>query len=181
MSPFRCSKANQQRIRLEQAGILSKTDFSEWAAPTVHVKKKSNKIRICVDFSAGLNDALHDHHYPPPSPEEIFNKLNIKNMQNLKGPLNELLKKDQPWLWTPICQKTFKKIKKTPECQESFKKIKKTLTSDLSLTRYDPTLDIIVASDASSHGIDACILHKLPDGSHTHLDPCYQLRSNIPK
>ena len=73
-------------------------------------------------------------------------------MQNLRGPLNELLKKDKPWLWTP-------------QCQESFEKIKKTLTSDLSLARYDPSLDIIVASDASSYGISACILHKLPDGS----------------
>ena len=76
----------------------------------------------------------------------------IKNMQNLRGPLNGLLKKDKPWLWTP-------------ECQELFEKIKKTLTSDLALTHYDPILNIIVASDASSYGIGACILHKLPDGS----------------
>ena len=65
-------------------------------------------------------------------------------MQNLRGTLNELLKKDKPWLWTP-------------ECQESFEKINKTLTSDLSLTYYDPTLDIIVTSDANSYGIGACI------------------------
>ena len=116
-------------------------------------------------FSTGLNDILQDHHYPLPSPEEIFNKLNIKNIQNLREPLNELLKKDKPWLWTPECQKSFKKIKKTPECQEPFEKIKKNFTSDLSLTHYDPTLDIIVASDASSYGIGACILHKLPEGS----------------
>ena len=76
----------------------------------------------------------------------------IKNMQKLKGPLNELLKKDKPSFWTP-------------ECQESFEKIKKNLTLNLSLTHYDPTLDISVASDASSYGIGACILHKLPDGS----------------
>ena len=76
----------------------------------------------------------------------------IKNMHNLRGPLNELLKKDKPWLWTP-------------ECQESFEKIKKTLTSNLSLTHYDPTLDIIVTSDASSYDIGACILTKLTDSS----------------
>ena len=76
----------------------------------------------------------------------------IKNMQNLRGPLNKLLKKNKSWLWTP-------------ECLQSFEKIKKTHTSDLSLTHYDPTLDIIVASDASSYGIGAYILHKLPDGS----------------
>ena len=67
---------NKELDRLKQTGILSKTDFSEWAAPTVHVKKKSNQIRICADFSTGLNDALQDHHYPLPNPEEIFNKLN---------------------------------------------------------------------------------------------------------
>ena len=87
---------NKELDGLEQAGILSKTDFSEWAAPTVHVKKKSNQIRICADFSTGLNDASQDHHYPQPSPEENFNQLNIKNMQNLREPLNELLKKDKP-------------------------------------------------------------------------------------
>ena len=73
-------------------------------------------------------------------------------MQNLRGPLNELLKKDKPWLWNP-------------EFQDSFDKIKKTLTSDLSLTHYDHSLDIIVASHASSYSIGAYILHKLPDGS----------------
>ena len=73
-------------------------------------------------------------------------------MQNLRGTLNELLKKEKPWSWTP-------------ECQESFEKIKKTLISDLSLTHYDPTLDIKDASYASSHGRGACILHKLPDDS----------------
>ena len=70
----------------------------------------------------------------------------------MRGPLNELLKKVKPWLWTA-------------ECQESFEKIKKTLSSDLSLTHYDPTLDIIVESDAKLYGIGACILHKLPDCS----------------
>ena len=88
-------------------------------------------------------------------------------MQNLRGPLKELLKKDKPWLWTPEYQVIRKdqKKKKKPECQESFEKIKKTLISDLSLTHYNPTLDIIVASDVNSYGIGACYLYKLPDGS----------------
>ena len=73
-------------------------------------------------------------------------------MQNLRGPLNELLKKDKQWLWTS-------------ECQESFEKVKKTLTSNLSLTHYDSTHGIIVARDTSSYGIGTWILHKLPDGS----------------
>ena len=84
---------NKDLDRLKQAGILSKTDFSKWAAPTVHVKKKSNQIQICADFLTGLNDALQDHHYPLPSPEEIFNQLNIKSMQNYRKLLHEHLKR----------------------------------------------------------------------------------------
>ena len=67
---------NEELDWLERVGILSKTDFSEWAAPTVYVRKKSYQIRVCADFSTGLNQALKDHHNPLPSPEEIFNKLN---------------------------------------------------------------------------------------------------------
>ena len=57
-------------------GILSKVELSEWAAPTVYIRKKSKDIRVCADFSTGLNAALKDYHYPLPSPEEVFNKLN---------------------------------------------------------------------------------------------------------
>ena len=77
----------------------------------------------------------------------------ISNMHNLCAPLNELMKKDKDWEWTP-------------ECQEAFIKIKEVLTLDLFLTHYNPDLDIIVSSDASLYGIGACILHKMPDGSH---------------
>ena len=61
----------------------------------------------------------------------------IKNMHNLRAPLNELLK-DKKWKWTPICQTAFDQIKKS-------------LTSDLFFTHYDSILEIIVASDASSY------------------------------
>ena len=67
---------NKELDRLERAGILSKTDFSEWTAPTVYERKKSDQIWVCADFSTGLNQTLKDHHYPLPSPEKIFNKLN---------------------------------------------------------------------------------------------------------
>ena len=73
-------------------------------------------------------------------------------MPNLRAPLNELFKKDKTRSWTP-------------ECQTAFEKIKETLTSDLSLTHYNPKLDMIVASDASSYGVGAYMLHKLLDGT----------------
>ena len=69
-------KINQELDRLENVGILSKTEYNQWAAPVVYVKKKSGEIRVCADFSTGLNTALVDFHYPLPSPEEVLSKLN---------------------------------------------------------------------------------------------------------
>ena len=51
-------------------------EFSEWAAPTVYIRKKSKEIRVCAGFSTGLNAALKDYHYPLPGPEEVFDKSN---------------------------------------------------------------------------------------------------------
>ena len=53
--------------RLEKLGVIS-----DWASPTVFVKKKE----VYADFSTGVNDCLKDHSYPLPSPEDIFAKLN---------------------------------------------------------------------------------------------------------
>ena len=62
--------------RMQENGVVEKVDYSGWASPTVYVKKKNKKIRVCADFSTGLNDCLMDHSYPLPSPEDIFTKLN---------------------------------------------------------------------------------------------------------
>ena len=69
-------KIGEELDRLEKAGILSKVISSERAAPTIYVRKKSNQIRICADFSTGFNAVLKDYHYPLPTPEVVFNKLN---------------------------------------------------------------------------------------------------------
>lgn len=67
---------NKEIDRLEHEKIISRVDYSEWAAPIVAVKKPNGKIRLCADYSTGLNDALHLHQFPLPSAEEIFAKLN---------------------------------------------------------------------------------------------------------
>ena len=89
----------------------------------------------------------------------------IPNLHNLRAPLNELLRKEKKWIWTK-------------ECEQAFLEIKNKLTSDLFLTHFDPNLDIIVASDASTHGVGACILHKWKDGKVRPI--AYASRSLIP-
>ncbi|XP_058811223.1 uncharacterized protein K02A2.6-like [Topomyia yanbarensis] len=62
---------DQELDRLEQLKIITPVDFSEWAAPIVVVRKANGAIRICGDYSTGLNSALQ----PLPLPEDIFAKL----------------------------------------------------------------------------------------------------------
>lgn len=61
--------------RLEQMGVISSVDFSSWAAPIVVTKKSNGAVRICADFSTGLNAVLEPHQYPLPLPEDIFATL----------------------------------------------------------------------------------------------------------
>ena len=70
---------NKELERLEDLGVISKVDYSEWALPTVYMKKKNNKIHVYADFSKWLNDSLQNYNYLLPSPEEIFAKLSSGN------------------------------------------------------------------------------------------------------
>lgn len=56
-------------------GVIKPISYSQYAAPLVIVKKKDGHIRICVDYSTGLNDALEPHQHPLATPKEIFAKL----------------------------------------------------------------------------------------------------------
>ncbi|XP_062557640.1 uncharacterized protein K02A2.6-like [Armigeres subalbatus] len=61
--------------RLERLHIISPVDYSEWAAPIVVVRKATGNVRICGDYSTGLNDRLQSHQYPLPLPQDIISKL----------------------------------------------------------------------------------------------------------
>ena len=62
--------------RLENAGVISRIEFSEYAAPIVVVKRPDGRIRIVGDYSTGLNSNLESHPYPLPIADDIFAKLN---------------------------------------------------------------------------------------------------------
>ena len=61
--------------RLEKLRVIDKN----WLQPMGSFNrmcKEKNKIRICVDYSTGLNDCLEKINYPRPTAEEIFANLN---------------------------------------------------------------------------------------------------------
>ena len=68
----------------------------------------------------------------------------VPNMHSIRYPLDNLLKKDTGWNWPT-------------SCQQAFDSIRGTLNSDLLLTHYDPSLEVIVAADASEQGVGAVI------------------------
>lgn len=51
-------KVEEELNRLEKMGIITPVTFSPYAAPIVVVHKPNGKIRICADYSSGLNDSL---------------------------------------------------------------------------------------------------------------------------
>ena len=75
----------------------------------------------------------------------------VEEMRQLRAPLDNLLKKDAVFKWST-------------ECQEAFNRAKEVLNSDLLLTHYDPSQEIVVAADASEYGIGAVISHRFSDG-----------------
>jgi len=76
----------------------------------------------------------------------------IPNLATLIYPLNSLLKKSTPWIWSD-------------ECEQAFNEAKDKLTSAAVLAHYDPQLPLHLAGDTSAYGVGAVISHVFPNGS----------------
>ena len=74
----------------------------------------------------------------------------IRNLSSILQPLNQLLQGNQEFKWSP-------------RCEEAFKKAKDSLSSSNVLVHYDPSLPVILESDASQYGIGAVIFHRFPN------------------
>ena len=61
--------------RLQNEGILTKVEWSEWATPIVPVPKKDGSVRLCGDYKDTVNPELQAEQYPLPRIEDIFANL----------------------------------------------------------------------------------------------------------
>jgi len=69
-------KIEEELNRLSNSGIISQVQTSEWATPTVPVKKPNGSVRMCGDYKVTINPYLNVNQYPLPWPEELFSALN---------------------------------------------------------------------------------------------------------
>ncbi|XP_018397779.1 PREDICTED: uncharacterized protein K02A2.6-like [Cyphomyrmex costatus] len=66
----------EELSRLVSNGILERVETLNWSSPIVIAKKRDGKLRLCVDFSTGVNNAILDNKHPLPTVENIMSKLN---------------------------------------------------------------------------------------------------------
>lgn len=76
----------------------------------------------------------------------------LPNLSSVLHPLDELLGKDQKWVWSD-------------KCNSAFKEVKHMVTSKEVFTHYDPKRELRLACDASPYGLGVVPSHIMDDGS----------------
>ena len=74
--PFALKEPIERELhRLEEAKVIEKVPYSEWAAPIVPVPKADGKVRICGDYKVTINPVLDVDCHPLPKPQELLATL----------------------------------------------------------------------------------------------------------
>ena len=74
--PFSCIEGVDKELHiLEELGIITRGDHSEWATPIVVAQKPNGKVHICGDYKVTVNPLLHVDKHPIPRVDELFAKL----------------------------------------------------------------------------------------------------------
>lgn len=92
----------------------------------------------------------------------------IPNYSEIMQPINYLSKENVKFNWDK-------------KCEEAFKKIKAIINSEAVLVHFDPTLELLLATDASPHAVSAVLSHKFPDNSERPIKFASQTLSDTQK
>ena len=144
--------------RLQNHNLRVKLSKCKFFAPSITYlghKIDTNGVSTIENKVQGIKDA--------PAPKNVSDLRSflgtvnyyghfIHNLSTKLKPLNNLLKSETKWQWTPECEKTFLEVKQI-------------LQSAPILAHYDPKLPVTVACDASPVGIAAVLSHRYSDGS----------------
>lgn len=68
-------EVEKELIRLENNGIITKVETSNWGTPIVPALKKDGSVRLCGDYKVTLNKYLEVDRHPIPKISEIFSSL----------------------------------------------------------------------------------------------------------
>ncbi|XP_071921751.1 uncharacterized protein [Coffea arabica] len=154
-TPYRMAPAELKELKIQlqdlfERGFVRESD-SPWGAPVLFVKKKDGSLRLCIDYR-GLNEdpakvEAVTMWKQSETPTEVRSFLGlagyyrrfIKDFSKIAGPMTELTKKNNKFIWTP-------------KCESSFQELKKRLTSAPVLALPDGVEGYVVYSDASREG-----------------------------
>lgn len=68
-------KVIQHLDSLEESGIITPIQASDWASPVVAIVKKDNDIRLVIDCKVSINKFIVPNTYPLPLAQDIFATL----------------------------------------------------------------------------------------------------------
>lgn len=96
-----------------------------------------------------------------------YNKF-IRNLSGIPSPLNQLLHKNEKFVWTEKQKKAFNKAKRA-------------FMSNQILVQFNPKLPLVLATDASPYGVGAVLSHIYPDGTEWVIQYASQTLSETQK
>jgi len=151
------------RINLEKSKFfLDKVDYCGYVVNRVGIHKDNRKIEAIQKMPRPKNVS---------EIRAFTGMINyygrfIRNLSSILHPLNKLLQKGVPFVWSR-------------DCETAFNKAKAVFTSNQVLAHFNPKLPLVLATDASSYGVGAVLSHRYPDGSERVIQFASQTFSNV--
>ena len=136
--------------QMVEGGCSKPVDHTEWATPSVVRREANGRVRLCGDVKLTVIQELDINQYPLPEPG------NCSHMSNEGENISKIDIRDA---YMPV-----EKFLWEGEHKNAIVRVKKCLTEVGALALCDPTVPVMLATDASECGIEAVTCHKYLNG-----------------